>query len=762
MNNYLLIARTALLCLITWSSISVAEAQFTKKETPAEYEKRINDILHQKLDVWGEDMIKSGGATFEKMQGYLRPLFYSAGIRTWEEQGVHNILFAEENGARPLYVALCDGSRVAMDRYDSRNDITIGVGAKGEEIFGSDLSRLQGPYLTNEFYPILRTGYKSAEGVVYQQESFASRVPCMSSLVTMIRITAESPARDISQRVTIRHGVNGQRDHVAFDDGYFSDSTFTVKLNLKAGRPQTLYYLWSPAEKMYKEVKADKATFDSGINRWMSYWDQVLGRGVLFNVPETVVMNSQKNLLIQNLVLRHRYSLGNGAYHEDVFHPETGDAATTLLQFGYPNEGRQTLESLYGFQLRTYYFWEKGERLAHGAEYFDFTRDKDFLQKWYTEYQSYLDDFVNAIKLDTCGMLTPQALSSDIDTDEYYTHSQTIAWRGMRDMTRLLKENNLLKNKEVPQYVLRLRDSIQVAMDRSMMDVGDGTLFMPVILYDKKKEIYSPITATRLGSYWNLVIPYAFDSGVFDYNDPKVVKMIDFMHNHGGMLLGMLRFNFYGTPIGGFTENAIPAYYTTGVDNVYLLSYLRTIAQMDNADRLILSFYGRLVHGQTPNTFCSGEGDNIGVYPGITDRCSFGSWNNGNNATWLQNLRLLMLRESYNYSTGDRENLYFTHATPREWLEQGKVIEFTNAPTIFGNASCRIVSDVDNGNVKIKVGIPTRDPIKGVFLKLRLPNGKKISAVTVDGGNHTKFNPSTEVIDLSNFSGELVVNVKCK
>lgn len=760
MNNRVLSKGVLIMTLFVFVCLCT-NAQFIKQETNVEYEKRINGMLHQKKDVWGEEMITTGGATYEKMQGYLRPLFYSAGVNTWEEQGVHNILFAEENGVKPLYVALCDGSRLAMNRYDSKNDITIQVGADGKEVFGSQLSRLKGPFLTKEFYPILQTGYISEEGVEYTQESFATRVPGMNSLVAMLKISAKS-SKNCFQEITIKHGINHQRNKVSFSIGNFEDSLYTAKLKLIAGEEQTFYYLWSPGQDISNVLVANELTYETGMASWINYWDKALSRGVVFNVPESVVMNSQKNLLIQNLVLRHRYSLGNGAYDEDVFHPEAGDAATTLLQYGYPKEGKEALESLYGFPLRTYYFWEKGERLSHGAEYFEFTKDKYFLQKWHTEYQSYLDDFVNAIKLDSRGLLTPQALSSDIATDEYYTHSQTVAWRGMNDMANLLKSNSLLKNEAPIVYANKLKDSILAAMDRSKILQEDGSLFMPVILYDKKKEVYSPITATRLGSYWNLVIPYAFDSGIFDYKSENVGQMLNFMHQHGGMFLGMLRFNFYGTPIGSYREKSIPAYYTTGVDNVYLLCYIRTLAQRDDVDRLILSFYGRLVHGQSPNTFCSGEGDNLGVYPGVKERCSFGSWNSGNNATWLQTLRLMLLRESYDFKTATPQNLYLAHATPREWLENGKTIEFENAPTVFGETSCRIISCIDKGSVRVSLDIPTRDPIKGVYLKLRLPNGKKITGVKLNGANYAKFDPTTEVIDLSGLKSKIELLVTCK
>lgn len=737
-----------------------ANAQFIKNESAKEYEERINDLLSNKKDIIGESLILSGGANYKNIQGYLRPLYYSAGRKIGAEQGVHNVLYAEENGIRPFFVAIADGSRIAMNLYDNPNDITIKVGENGDDVYGTDLNRLQGPFLAGDYYPILKTYYRSKNGVEYSQESFASHVNGVRPLVAMVKLTAISNKK-IQEKIVIRHGRITDGKRVLYSAGELRDSIFTYSLKLIPGKEQTLYYYWSPTQDFPINVVADEKRYNASKINWMNHWDNSLSGGVQFNVPEKIVMDCQKNLLIQNLVLRHRYSLGNNAYDESLYHPESCDAATTLAKYGFTNEARNALEVIYGAGLNTYANWVRGEQLTHSAEYYHLTKDYDFMSKWTNRFKTFFLDFEGQIKKDTFGLLTPQPLSSDISTEEYYTYQQAVAWRGWRDIATILKDLNLYNSDTTKIAVQQFRKNLLLAINSSKSTIDDGALFIPSILHAKKKEIYSPISETKLGSYWNLCMPYAFDSGIFDYKSKEMGQILNFMHNHGGLLLGMLRFNFYATPIGDFLKGGIPGYYTTGVDNVYLISYMRALAQRDESERLILSFYGRLVHGQTKHTFSSGEGDNIGVYPGVENRCSFGSWNSANNLTLLESLRYMLLCDSYDFETGVPNELRFAHSTPREWLENGKVIEFNNAPTIFGNASCRIVSGIDKGKINVNLYIPTRDPIEKIFLKLRLPQGKRIQKVKLQGRDYPRFDSEKELIDLRGFKGQIELIVEC-
>ena len=86
--------------------------------------------------------------------------------------------------------------------------------------------------------------------------------------------------------------------------------------------------------------------------------------------------------------------------------------------------------------------------------------------------------------------------------------------------------------------------------------------------------------------------------------------------------------------------------------------YIRFLADRDEAERLILSFYGSLAHGMTRGTFISGEGDTLGAHPDYNCRSSYGSYCSANNTSKLLALRQMLVRESFDSETGLPTGLY--------------------------------------------------------------------------------------------------------
>ena len=60
----------------------------------------------------------------------------------------------------------------------------------------------------------------------------------------------------------------------------------------------------------------------------------------------------------------------------------------------------------------------------------------------------------------------------------------------------------------------RLQVALQRAIRASSHRLRDGSLFVPAVLLAKHKP-FDSLTRSRLGSYWNLVMPYALASGFF-------------------------------------------------------------------------------------------------------------------------------------------------------------------------------------------------------------------------------------------------------
>ncbi len=81
-------------------------------------------------------------------------------------------------------------------------------------------------------------------------------------------------------------------------------------------------------------------------------------------------------------------------------------------------------------------------------------------------------------------------------------------------------------------------------------------------------------------------------------------------------------------------------------------------------------------------------------------------------------------------SREDGGNLWLAKATPRHWLEQGKKVAVSHAPTYFGEAGYTIVSDADNGKITATVDLPSRNPPTSVLLRLHHPKASPIKDVT--------------------------------
>ena len=91
--------------------------------------------------------------------------------------GVYYVPFGQPLGARgagsvALHVA--DGSQVIAERVGGRR-LTVFVGAKGRERYGSCLARLGAARLASGYQPIMTTTYTDASRVRYRQESLAAQ-----------------------------------------------------------------------------------------------------------------------------------------------------------------------------------------------------------------------------------------------------------------------------------------------------------------------------------------------------------------------------------------------------------------------------------------------------------------------------------------------------------------------------------------------------------------------------------------------------------
>lgn len=781
----------------------------------------VRTALRSNVDLWGEHVMgMPEGPTFDNVKDYLVPLA-TGGIATNEPEtgsmGVSdtgyyylpltlptgdtaNTQSQPEPSTAHYALHTADGSGITADwhtdcaaapytkdyseafnvRCSNFRRTSFFVGADGEERYGSDLGRLQPPTLADGYLPILITDYDDADGVRYHQESFAGRTPRTDSLVSFVRFTATADAA--TEQTTFRVHVDGPEggDLVLRGDRLESDGSVVLAFDRRAQRggdvrlegrdlvfdldltdgPATIHLavLNNPTTVRGQGPIVGKPQYDVARAKVTRYWNRQLRSATDISVPEPYVMDAMRNILIQNLTMGWKYSIGN--FYEQPYVPEMVDTVSQLGEFGQLDDFRTNLQTLLHFTKGgpaypvVYRNWEQGAKLLGTARYYQLSRDDEFVLENLPVLRTYLDDYVAQAAADPHGILEQQRCCEDEWAEGYWTHHQLVAWQGWRDMLQVMRELGLddLVQQYQPPFD-EFSQALRTVVDDSLRELPDGSLFLPRELL-VPQEPYEAITESRESSYWNLLTYYGYASGFFTPQEQE--KLLDYVHNHGGTFLGMVRFNYTGQPIGECKPDGLAGYEGTGVDQVYGYQYTRLLSQTDEPDRQVLSLYGQLAHGFSRNTFVVGEGANIDPCPEL----GFfrGSWLaplSANNAAWLKTLRDALVREVTDHD-GATRGLQLGFATPRGWLADGERVQATQLPTSLGPVSLDIRSAIEDGTVRATVRIPAEAVDRSVHLRLRVPDGHELTGVEVNGQSRP-FDADDQSIDLSGLTGRIHV-----
>lgn len=751
-------------------------------EQPRLTEKYKSDVvaaLDAKEDVWGERVLRRPeGPTYDNVKDYLKPLMHvrqpaTAGPMTDTE--VHYLPFGmpeglSGRGSVALHVA--DGSQIITNRWSYR-DLEISVG-DGTERYGSCLASVDGPRLREGYQPVLEVGYRDAQGVGYTQESFATYLPGTQQLASYVKITAKRQGS--ARHATIgfhdfcgdacQLSVDGNRlvrdgkTYLYFGQGAEFDGTnLTFDVDLTRGE-RTVYVVRVNEAAAAPPLVADAAGYAAARQRVTDYWDGRLDAGATIDVPEERVRDATKSLLTQNLLSSWRYSLGNG--YEAFYQPESNDTVETLGHLGYTDVYKSSLQDLLpltkGVKRRN---WEIGTKLFHAADYWYLTRDASLLEKYEDQYVAYLEDLVAQNAADPNGLLERQQYSSDIPLGVYGLHQIGFAQRGAQDIAEVWRQ--LGRTDLADRYsgfAARLEKTYQDAVRASAVTLPDGALFTPVMLLDDE-QVWDPITAETLGGYWNLVAHYGFGAKVYPPGSAEARATEKYLEQYGGRLLGLLRAR------------------DSGNTNVYAVEHMKFLADNDFADELVLSFYGKLAHGMTRDTYVSGEAHNVGPIltkwplcrgtPGCVPPAPADGWtddeyyramymppNSANNTSFLEALRLLLVHTSTDALDRPR-GLDLAHATPRGWLADGKRIRVADLPTEFGTLAYDIRSHLADGRVDAVVDVPSRQIPDDLSLRLRVPKGYAMEKIVVDGRVWHRVDRRTGTVDLSGLTGRVHV-----
>jgi hypothetical protein len=662
----------------------------------------------------------------------------------------------------------------ARSWHDNGQPVTFRVGPD-EFIFGTVRDRLSEPTLAEGYLPIVSIQYRhpspfQSEGEVpidqkptqrtpeiYQLEAFASTDNSLAeNAVVFVKF---SLTQGTNAHIAADFGVDGKfnfadgkvtddQGHIValFDKNWKRDRGLFVA-NFKQGTSVVLAIPTRPLESS-AAFAVTMAEFDRQRAACAETWRGILAKGMQVETPEPLVNNAWRNLLCQNFELINgdsmRYSAGN--QYNAVYEAEGSDAALAFMVWGYESDMRRLMTPLFDFTRKGLEFHQASFKLVDLCRYYWQTRDasvvNELRSRWEKEAHR-LDDN----RTGSHGLYPKEQYCGDIHTFVQSMNVASKGWRAMRDLGAVLTETgDAAEGKHYIEIAAAFRKAVQSAIEESARREISPP-FVPVAMFTNE-PIHDPICSTRIGSYWNIIIGYTIGSGIFPPGSEEENWIPHYQEQHGGLCMGMLRagadsFNFW-----------------TGNDRInplYGTRYALDTLRRDDPERALVCFYGMLAQGLTRNTLVGAEGCSLTPVDDY-GRIFYCPPNSAGNAHFLSMLRYLLVQDWDADDDGVPDTLRLLFATPKRWLEDGKTIKVDRAPTAFGPVSLVVQSKLNDGEVLANVDLPQRQKPKKTLLRIRLPDGWRVTSAQADAN---KLSPDAKgTIDISSLPGKDSIHFK--
>lgn len=716
----------------------------------------LDEVLTAKTDLWGDAARQqTNGASYEFFAGLLPPLRYV------NAQFHHYPIVLGSPGAAVKARLVSNGSAINARGgqsawHDIGTPVSFFVGENGLP-FGGAIRALDGPRYERGHLPIVRMDYRAGEAT-YREESFASvdwpdhavvftRFDLKQGRHGMVTVRLETNAPLIAVDNTLRDG----KGHIvlAFDRAWqWNAGQHTLTAQLSGRATATLAVATVPVDPSTN--RPFRATdYSAQRSKCATRWEAVLARAMQVEVPEPIVNAAWKATIIGSFLLRHgdnmNYSAGN--QYETMYEAESGDVVRALTLWGLSQDSRQMIPPLLAFGVDPgLRFHDAAFKLQLLAHYYWLTRDARFVRDQQARWSQAVEVLTRERDAAT-GLLPRENYCGDEHDQVFSLNSNANAWRGLRDLAAVLDDiGDEATARKIRATADALRRSILDAVARSERRDAQPP-FIPIALLGEEQP-YDVLTATRRGSYWNLMIPYVIGSGIFNGSE-RDDWPLRYLEAHGGVCMGMIRFSQHSKLFAN----------EDGLDDLYGLRYVDALLRRDEPEHAITSFYGKLAQGMTRDTFLSAEGTGLRPLDGFGRPMYLPPTSSGN-ALFLWTLRSLLVQDYDLDNDGEPETLRLLFATPRRWLEDGKQIRVERAPTAFGEVSVRVESKLARGEVLTHVNLPERNPARQTLLRIRLPQGWH--AISAKIGSRELPLDASGTVDLSTVRNKSVVRFEVR
>jgi len=724
----------------------------------------LDEVIRARRDVWGEAaMRQENGPSYDFFEKLLPPLRYV------NAPFLHYpiVLSAPAHSQKARFISNGSGINLsaegAIGWHDVGFPVTFRVGDR-EELFGRDLKRLDGPHMAKGYLPIVKLRYREY-GCLYEQEVFAAVAPSLADHgAVFVRFKLlEGQTGEVTTAVRFSGRITDDKEALRDTKGNtlimldgnwrWQSSWKLLKANLRRDQELHLLIFTKPVESQ-SDIALTPAFYNEHRKNCIETWEALLDRGMKVETPEAVVNNAYRTMLVGIYSLLRGsvmcYS-SNNQYGNLPDQPagepvcryvaEGSDAVRGLMIWGFLEDAFRMMPPILRSVRAGLMYHRAGIKLQMLNHYYWLTRDTDGVNSLRNLWTPEVERIITGREADS-GLFPRERYCGDVGTQVYNLRSNANAWRGLRDTGGMLED---MGRKREAGRALRYAEEfrsviIEAAKKSEYQDVEPP--FIPIALFGEEKP-HEVLTANKEASYYNLVAPYTIASGIFGVGAERERWMIEYLQQHGGFCMGMIR----SRPNSEFWVQK------SNVNDLYTRRYVITLLQNDDVERALVSFYGKLAQGCTRNTFIDGEGTCL-VPMDEFGRRMYLPPNSAANSHFLWMLRYMLIQDWDMNDDGKPDTLRLMFATPRRWLADDNTIEISNAPTAFGRVSCTVNSHLSRGEVLTRVLMPPR-PAERALCRARVPEGWRIISATVDGTDIPVDSLGT--VDISGRQGRLSI-----
>jgi hypothetical protein len=716
----------------------------------------VDEALASKQDVWGVTAMRQpNGPTYNFFKDLMPPLRYvNAAFRHYPI-----VLSAPAAPVKARLTSNGSGinARANVATWQEVGTPVLFFVGEASEPFGNDLGRVSGLHYERGYLPIVHLDY-THEKNTYAQETFVgTTAPMAEQGMVFCQFTLKvgkagmvSAQLDSKETFTVTNGVvQGTNDQawVWFNPKVWQwrAETKTLTAHLTHGQTAALAIASKPRGKSL-EGGLTKNTFLRQRSACISTWQSLLDVGTQIEVPESYVNDAWRSIVLACEIMRKGDSMHYSALnaYDQTYEAECGDAVRGLALFGAKDTFAMNSDLL-DYSRDTLVFHNAGFKLQMLTHLFWLTHDTNLISANRPKWEKEVKLIINSREKES-GLFPKERYCGDIAKPVYALNPNANCWRGLRDLAAVLNYLGETKRaQEISEVAANFRTAIWNAVEKSE-DRHSRPPFIPMMLFGEEKP-YDILSASMLGSYYNLLSPYVIGSGVFGPRAERERWMIDYLQEHSGIAMGLIRFDQHS----GLFANS------EGVDDLYGIRYTTKLLELDEVDRALVSFYGKLAHGLTRDTFVGGEGTGFRALDSF-GRPMYLPPNASSSTLFLWTLRNLLVQDWDLDDDGKPETLRLLFATPPDWLADGKTIRVDKAPTAFGPVSYTVRSALKRGEVIVKVTTPTTMSPKRTLVRARVPAGWKVESAKVGG----KILPVDEkgTVDISGQQGSIELHFK--